>query len=828
MLAVKLALCLIVANVAFGEDTSINSQQQQTPQFSGTEPQLSPSTEQDSADSKVSAKGQGKYDAVSEVTGKKYKANLGLKVGKPSPGSDFPEASAKGQAEESRKAPTSDVDPYQAEGPVVSDKQPTGANVTEKGIPPKYPIKVISAEAFAHDNEIQGCRDHPNAMAVCGKCKNRCFGPEHESYTYSYCRKSCRYCDMEVNTFNKFWRLRAGSGYDPTWMLAEVEFYLTKDKNVSLSVNSSMAYASSEYSGYTASMAFDKDPRTMWFPSGWGKHDNNDEWIAYEFPISVKIHAVRVMTSPDHPRAAPQKVFVEAADNKMGPFKTKWTYINNGFINDQVYALQECPVMWHKFELNDVPYCYRIIAKYQTWEHARENCALEGGELASVVSKDELKFITDDLGTCGFTWLGLNDREQEGYFRWTDGSNTTYSNWKAGQNYDEVQRHFEDCTAMDLEGNWYTFACTDKFYSVCKQKLEVRPEPHPDEPPYLAEIPPMIFMAPNYTTPVENVNNLEPGVLPTDDDAEPADEEEEIPEPDELLLDSALENLEQKGLKPPLAFEALEEPPEDYEKTLDAIAQNATQADYSNETHTPKELPGQGLENIKPELAEDKKPAMTEQEQPNSAPVPGPNESAPPMNVATKPNQDANGQQLPSQPPSKQDDQTTATNMKGGKGKANDGKESKAKKPKEKVKQVPVPVPVPVQVPAPQPPSPAPAPPPPPPPPPPATTNPSSDAATQGAKPQPTKPQEGEEEQEEEGDNNDDEEEEEEEEAGAKSPSSMPEPSESEENPSEPGDGSEEDIEPAKEENNNGKKKEQVKKPKKKETKKKDDCLAKT
>ena len=48
---------------------------------------------------------------------------------------------------------------------------------------------------------------------------------------------------------------------------------------------------------------------------------------------------------------------------------------------------------------------------------------------------------------------------------------------------------------------------------------------------------------------------MEPGVLPTDDDAEPADEEEEIPEPDELFLDSALENLEQKGLKPPLAFE---------------------------------------------------------------------------------------------------------------------------------------------------------------------------------------------------------------------------------------------------------------------------------
>jgi len=685
MLALKLAVCLLVANVAMGSDSSKYAAPNLTaapmnvtaPQMASMQPVastggVSASTE-DSADSKGdSQKQKSNYNSVSEVMKKKHNADLSLKVGEPSPGSDFPFVGPKGQAEEARKAPTSDVDPYQAEGSVVGDKQPTGANVTERGIPPKYPQKVISAEAFAHDNEIQGCRDHPNAMAVCGKCKNRCFGPEHESYTYSYCRKSCRYCDMEVNTFNKYWRLRAGSGYDPTWMLAEVEFYLSKDKNITLSINSSMAYASSEYAGYTAAMAFDKDPSTMWFPSGWGKHDNNDEWIAFEFPISLKIHAVRVMNAPDHPRASPQKVYVEASDNKLGPFKTKWSYVNNGFINDQIYALQECPVMWHKFELNDQPYCYRIMAKYQTWEHAREQCALEGGDLASVVNKDELKFITDDLGTCGFTWLGLNDREQEGYFRWTDGSNTTYSNWKAGQNYDEVQRHFEDCTAMDLEGNWYTFACTDKFYSVCKRSLEVRPEPNPDVPPYMAEIPPVIFMAPNYTTPVENVNNLEPGVLPGDEEAEPASEEEEAPEPDELLLDSALENLEQKGLKPPLAFESLEEPPEEYEKTLDAIAQNATQADYSNESHTAKELPGQGLENIKPELANEKPPPMAPQDQPNSAPVPGPNETAPPSNVATNPS-DSNGKQLPPQPASKQDDQTTATNLKGGKQKPQDG-----------------------------------------------------------------------------------------------------------------------------------------------------------
>ena len=54
-------------------------------------------------------------------------------------------------------------------------------------------------------------------------------------------------------------------------------------------------YLSSFDAGYKPWMAFDRDPKTFWFPSGWGKHDDNDDWIAYEFPIAVKIHAVRLI-----------------------------------------------------------------------------------------------------------------------------------------------------------------------------------------------------------------------------------------------------------------------------------------------------------------------------------------------------------------------------------------------------------------------------------------------------------------------------------------------------------------------------------------------------
>jgi hypothetical protein len=135
-----------------------------------------------------------------------------------------------------------------------------------------------------------------------------------------------------------------------------------------------------------------------------------------------------------------------------------------------VYSLLECPVLWHKFEMDNQPYCYRIIAKYQTWQQSQQNCKLEGGDLVSITNKAELQFITDDLQICGFAWIGLNDRDQLGNWNWVDGSRSDFKNWRPGKTYDEVQQHFQRCTAMDggeeSSGEWHPFVCTNKYYSV--------------------------------------------------------------------------------------------------------------------------------------------------------------------------------------------------------------------------------------------------------------------------------------------------------------------------------------------------------------------------
>jgi len=527
---------------------------------------------------------------VSEATAGEN-ATLQLTVGKEVMIPEVVEESEDEREKEANSTPTTDVIPADKESEDSQThklKKKMGKNI-ESGMPPKYPLKAESAETSAHDNEIGGCRDHPRAGLVCSKCENgnKCFPAEHESYTYSYCRRSCRHCDPSTSSFHTFWRLRAQSEFEPTWMLQQVEFYADPQEKISLVDDPEKAYASSVYTGYKPSFAFDNNNGSAWYPSGWGIHDNNDDWVAYEFTVAVRVHGVRMVVDKDHATAQPKKVIVEASDKMYGPFQKKWTIYNTDYSVDKVYKLLECDVLWRRFEVEDGAWCFRLIAKLETWEGARKACEIEGGDLATVSNKEEQRFITDEVGLCSHTWFGLS-HTNEGYY-WNDGSNSTYRNWKNELSYSDVQKQTLNCAAMDPEGSWYNFHCSNKFYFVCKKRLVPRAEPRPDLTdnawPYPPEVPPLIFFAPNVTVPVINSKNLEPGIFPdANGKVEGEDQEEDITLSD-LFYEQTVEHLKEKGLKPSEEIEADENQEEtDFTQELNKIAINTSPGDYQNET----------------------------------------------------------------------------------------------------------------------------------------------------------------------------------------------------------------------------------------------------
>ena len=122
-------------------------------------------------------------------------------------------------------------------------------------------------------------------------------------------------------------------------MISRIEFYRARGLNTTLSIDPSFAYSSSNYDpGFNAAKAFDDDPTTMWMPSGWSAHNDNDDWIGYEFPIPVHIGSIKLMGAIKYPKAAPTKVYVEAANDKYGPFETKWMIRNPDFATERVFS----------------------------------------------------------------------------------------------------------------------------------------------------------------------------------------------------------------------------------------------------------------------------------------------------------------------------------------------------------------------------------------------------------------------------------------------------------------------------------------------------------
>ena len=77
-----------------------------------------------------------------------------------------------------------------------------------------------------------------------------------------------------------------------------------------------------------------------------------------------------------------------------------------------------------------------------SWEESKEVCEKEDGYLVKITSKEENDKILEIINDTGNAvqrrkfWLGLNDIENEGDFRWiSDNSVKGYDNFDSGKSY---------------------------------------------------------------------------------------------------------------------------------------------------------------------------------------------------------------------------------------------------------------------------------------------------------------------------------------------------------------------------------------------------------
>ncbi|XP_038078743.1 echinoidin-like [Patiria miniata] len=134
-----------------------------------------------------------------------------------------------------------------------------------------------------------------------------------------------------------------------------------------------------------------------------------------------------------------------------------------------------CPPPWRAFQ----GHCYLWVDKPMSWMDAERYCQMLSHpgkmvHLASIHSEEEDEFIKMYVRKSSASptptpyWIGCSDIEQEGHFRWSDGSDVSYEGWWPGEPNNVGE---EDCTEnlFQFSGKWNDVRCMNENNFVCKR-----------------------------------------------------------------------------------------------------------------------------------------------------------------------------------------------------------------------------------------------------------------------------------------------------------------------------------------------------------------------
>ncbi|XP_008853730.1 C-type lectin domain family 17, member A [Nannospalax galili] len=122
-----------------------------------------------------------------------------------------------------------------------------------------------------------------------------------------------------------------------------------------------------------------------------------------------------------------------------------------------------CPDGWIPFEGK----CYYFSPSTKSWDEARKFCQESYSHLVIINSFAEHSFVAKAHGSPRVYWLGLSDKNQEGDWRWLDGSPVTLSFWDP---HEPNNSNNEDCASMNRGGTWNDLSCSKTTYWICERQ----------------------------------------------------------------------------------------------------------------------------------------------------------------------------------------------------------------------------------------------------------------------------------------------------------------------------------------------------------------------
>ncbi|XP_074513899.1 uncharacterized protein LOC141781865 isoform X2 [Sebastes fasciatus] len=167
---------------------------------------------------------------------------------------------------------------------------------------------------------------------------------------------------------------------------------------------------------------------------------------------------------------------LQASDNKLSSVSAERDLLNASLTEktkelDKLQSLSKekktCPAGWTMFSSA----CYLLSGGTGSWDRGREDCRNRGAHLVTIGSVKEQTFLF------GFTkkrtWIGLNDKDVEGTWKWIDGTPLTLMNWAETQPDNgggDPKFGKEDCAHIipDIT-RWNDLSCESAMPWICEK-----------------------------------------------------------------------------------------------------------------------------------------------------------------------------------------------------------------------------------------------------------------------------------------------------------------------------------------------------------------------
>ncbi|XP_046698951.1 CD209 antigen-like protein C isoform X2 [Silurus meridionalis] len=113
---------------------------------------------------------------------------------------------------------------------------------------------------------------------------------------------------------------------------------------------------------------------------------------------------------------------------------------------------------------------YKISTEKKSWTESRQACRERGAELVIINSREEQDFI-NILRTSRKSWIGLNDRDREGEWKWVDDTPLIAEYWFSGEPNDKDEHCVITGEGSDPVRTWADYPCKSKFIWICEKTI---------------------------------------------------------------------------------------------------------------------------------------------------------------------------------------------------------------------------------------------------------------------------------------------------------------------------------------------------------------------